>query len=134
MKKIFLSTTLMFVIYTLSAQHTLITNELFATDKLLHVSAGYVTGASITAIADSFGSKNAYIWGIAGSALVGIGKEYYDYQTESGDVEMLDGWSTILGGILGAITVQIPISNKNAKSEKKDNLNSKNFENKFKFY
>jgi len=108
--KFIITLLLMFFLNLGESQHIYNPKEVFSQDKLLHLGAGYMTGASITAIADLCNSKNPHAWGILTSALVAGGKEYYDYRTGTGTVEGLDAWMTFIGGVLGSITVSIPIS------------------------
>jgi len=110
MKELFLFILLSICFTNAHSQHIYPVKEVFSQDKLLHLGAGYMTGASITAIADLCNSKNPHAWGILTSALVAGGKEYYDYRTGTGTVEGLDAWMTFIGGVLGSITVSIPIS------------------------
>ena len=109
------------------SQHIYDPKEIFSQDKLLHLGAGYMTGASVTAIADAFKSKNPHAWGILASALVAGGKEYYDYKKGTGSVEGLDAWMTFMGGVLGSITVGIPISNHKPKNYAEKKRYNENF-------
>ncbi len=85
-----------------------------AQDKLLHLGAGYVIGASTTAAADAVGSKYAIVWGVAASILASVGKEYYDSKT-GGTVELFDAYSGIVGGCMGSVTVSLPIYKRERK-------------------
>jgi len=115
--------TIIFTLWSLFASAQIITSpkELFATDKLLHASAGYVIGATTTIAADALGSKRPYIWGMVAVISVAGGKELYDHLSGNGTPEVLDGVMTFNGGFLAVATVSIPIN----KRKKKDYLQEK---------
>lgn len=115
--------TIIFALWTLfaSAQYITSPKELFATDKLLHASAGYVIGATTTIAADALGSKKPYIWGMVAVISVAGGKELYDHLSGKGTVDELDAVMTFNGGLLAVATVSIPIN----KRTKRDRLQEK---------
>ena len=83
--------------------------SIFHPDKMLHFGAGYVIGSASTSIADVAGAKNPQAWGILTTLTAAVGKEVYDYSTGKGTPEAMDGWMTMVGGILGTVVVTIPI-------------------------
>lgn len=115
--------TIIFTLWSLFLAAQIITSpkELFATDKLLHASAGYVIGATTTVAADALGSKRPYIWGMVAVISVAGGKELYDHLSGKGTVDVLDGVMTFNGGFLAVATVSIPIN----KRKKRDYLQEK---------
>lgn len=127
--------TFIFIICSACAftQHIVSPKELFASDKLLHAGAGYVIGASTTAIADQLGSRYPAIWGVGFSILAAVGKEFYDYKT-GGTVEPLDALMTFNGGVLGAVTVTLPISKRSKRSAAEERRRKANFINNDPFY
>jgi len=91
----------------LPSQYSLLSN-----DKLMHFGVGYIAGATSTSIASAAGSKNPELWGMFTATLIGVGKEYYDYRSRKGNVEHLDMFMTVLGGVAGSVTVTIPLATK----------------------
>lgn len=127
--------TFIFIICSACAftQHIVSPKELLASDKLLHAGAGYVIGASTTAIADQLGAKYPAIWGLGFSILASAGKEFYDYKN-GGTVEALDAVMSFNGGFLGAVTVTLPISKRNKRSKAEERRRQANFINNDPFY
>jgi len=75
-------------------------------DKLLHLSACYVIGASTTSIASyRYNKKQAFWIGVTTATLVGIGKELYDIN--HGSPQWGDLGADVIGAILGSYTVTI---------------------------
>lgn len=125
--KIFL--TLIFVGFTLfaSAQFVISPKELFATDKLLHASAGYVVGATSMVVADALGSKRPHLWGFIAVLSVAGGKELYDHVSGNGTVDVVDGLMTFNGGVLAVATVSIPIDLRKKRNLKEERRRRENF-------
>lgn len=119
--------------YTAHSQYINSPKELFASDKLLHAGAGYAIGASTTAIADQLNSKYPALWGIGFSILASAGKEFYDYKT-GGSVELLDAFMGLNGGVLGCITVTLPISKRKKHDRTQEKRRKQNFVNNEFFY
>jgi hypothetical protein len=120
MKIILITIFTLFLANTMNAQHN--TNYFFSQDKMLHFGAGYMGSAIVTATADRLGAKNPQAWGILATSIAAVGKEYYDYKTNTGTVEGFDMWATMMGGVLGAATISITIDTRkkrNYKEEKK---------------
>ena len=64
-------------------------------DKLKHLIAGVLVGASVGYIKP--------VYGVIAGTVVGIGKEIYDAETGRGTVEVADAVWTVVGSVLGAI-------------------------------
>lgn len=79
------------------------------TDKVAHFGVGYAVSATTTAICQRYEVKHPVLIGISVSTLIGIGKEIYDAQSNKGVSDWKDAGSTIIGGILGSVTVRISI-------------------------
>lgn len=128
--------TLFFTLWTLFLSAQIITSpkELFATDKLLHASAGYVIGATTTVAADAFGSKRPYLWGMVAVISVAGGKELYDHLSGKGEVDVIDGIMTFNGGFLAVATISIPISKRKKKEYLQEKRRKNNFINNDSFY
>lgn len=80
-------------------------------DKILHVSAGWVIGAGSTYTYYRL-TKNKWVSTILGSATsgaVGLGKEYIWDKNRGGIVSNKDALATFLGGVFGALGVRIVI-------------------------
>lgn len=84
-------------------------------DKIDHIMAGYLVGLSASGIytlkldpADSRWARfGAFMLGVASSAVVGALKEEYDGQSGTGQVDDVDIYATISGGIGGALTISL---------------------------
>ena len=76
-------------------------------DKLLHLSAGYVIGATTTSIVYNITEdrRKAFIYGVAASVIIGGLKEVYDIK--HGDPDLEDWGYDVAGGVLGSITIVI---------------------------
>lgn len=100
--------------------------DLIKTDKLLHLSAGYVLGSYGTVIADRLGSKRPAFWGIAAATIISVAKEFYDHRY-GGNVEVIDATMGVVGGVFGASVVMIPINNRIEKKVNTDIINHPKF-------
>lgn len=83
------------------------------TDKVSHFGVGYATGALSSAIVlNNSNGKNEWFKSLAvgfgSSALIGCGKEVYDY-LDYGVFDFKDLGATVLGGVLGSVTIKITI-------------------------
>lgn len=84
-------------------------------DKIDHIMAGYLVGLSTSGIytlrldaSDSRWTRfGAFMLGVASSAVVGALKEEYDDHSETGQVDEVDIYATISGGIGGALTISL---------------------------
>lgn len=83
------------------------------TDKVAHFGVGYATGAlSSSLVLSHSNGKNEWFKtlavGFGSSALIGCGKEVYDYM-DYGVFDFKDLGATVLGGVLGSVTIKITI-------------------------
>ena len=85
------------------------------TDKLLHLSAGYVISSGTTAILHNKGVKNPELWGIAAGFAAGIIKELIDDRPDP-----VDAYATMVGSVVGAAIITIPINGKSRHSKRGD--------------
>ena len=84
-------------------------------DKIDHITAGYLVGLSASGIytlkLDANDSRwvrfGAFMLGVASSAAVGALKEEYDSHSDSGQVDDVDIYATIGGGVGGALTISL---------------------------
>ncbi len=84
-------------------------------DKIDHITAGYLVGLSTSGIYTLYAGKPDSRWskvasflvGVAASAAVGALKEEYDGYTETGQVDEVDIYATIGGGVGGALTISL---------------------------
>jgi len=83
------------------------------TDKLLHLSAGYVISSGTTATLRYHGVKNPELWGIAAGFAAGIVKELVDDRPDPADA-----FSTMVGSVIGAAVITIPLNGKKRASKR----------------
>lgn len=79
------------------------------TDKALHFSAGYVIGATTTALTSKQKPIVSISAGFLAGTLVGVGKELYDAQGH-GTPSFKDALWTSIGSGLGSVTVRVGIN------------------------
>lgn len=89
-------------------------SQTIPTDKLLHLSAGYVISTTTTATLHHYGVKDPELWGIAVGFAAGIIKEIIDDRPDPIDV-----YATIIGLVIGAV-ITIPINGKSRYSKRGD--------------
>ena len=90
------------MVCSLSAQ-----SQTIPTDKLLHLSAGYVISTTTTATLHYHGVKNPELWGIAAGFAAGIIKEIIDDRPDPADA-----YATMIGSVIGGALITIPINGK----------------------
>ena len=88
-------------------------SQTIPTDKLLHLSAGYVISSSTTAILHNKGVKDAELCGIAAGFAAGIIKELIDDRPDP-----VDAYATMVGSVIGAAIITIPINGKSRDSKR----------------
>jgi VanZ family protein len=78
-----------------------------ANDKLLHIGACYIIGASTTSITYHYtkNKKTSILVGAASVLIVGTAKELWDIN--NGHSDLKDLLADVIGGTLGIITVKI---------------------------
>lgn len=75
-------------------------DKLLATDKLLHISFGYIIGNIVAVFSGS------WVWGLLACALVAGAKEWRDSKG-FGTPEVLDFAVTVVGGLFGALITKL---------------------------
>ena len=90
-------------------------SQTIATDKLLHLSAGYVISTTTTATLHHYGVKDPELWGIAAGFAAGIIKEIIDDRPDP-----VDAYATMVGSVIGAAIITIPINGKGRYSKRGD--------------
>ena len=88
-------------------------SQTIATDKLLHLSAGYVISTTTTSTLHHYGVKDPELWGIAAGFAAGIIKEIIDDRPDP-----IDAYATMVGSVIGAAVITIPINGKNKYSKR----------------
>jgi len=78
-----------------------------ANDKLLHMGACYVIGASVTSITYYYteNKKTSMLVGVASVVIIGVTKELWDIN--NGHADPKDLLADVVGGTLGIFTVKI---------------------------
>lgn len=88
------------------------------TDKVAHFGVGYVSGA----IAAGITKPTKLTWfksialGFGTSAVLGVGKEFYD-QSKGKEFSYKDIGATVMGGVLGSVSIKIVIFKTNKYHE-----------------
>jgi len=82
---------------------------------MLHLSAGYVISTGTTAVLYNHGVKDADLWGIAAGFAAGIIKELIDDRPDPADA-----YATMVGAVIGAAIITIPINGKGRHSKRGD--------------
>jgi hypothetical protein len=82
-------------------------------DKMLHFSAGYIISTAATASLHHRGVRNSELWGIAAGFAAGILKELVDDRPDPADA-----YATMIGSVIGAAVISIPINEKNRHSKR----------------
>tara|TARA_R110000772_G_scaffold382_5_gene1388 strand:- start:6642 stop:7028 length:387 start_codon:yes stop_codon:yes gene_type:complete len=82
---------------------------LFAPDKLLHLSAGYViTSTTVLALrAKGMPIEKAMGWGFGSAFVIGLGKELYDNSKSGNKFDEEDLLTTMLGSLVSNVTIAI---------------------------
>ena len=88
-------------------------SQTIATDKLLHLSAGYVISTGTTATLRYHGVKNPELWGIAAGFAAGIIKEVIDTRPDPADA-----YATMWGAMIGGVVITMPIHGKDKNSRR----------------
>lgn len=83
--------------------------HLGASDKRLHFVAGAIAGSWAALLAEHWGAKHPYLWGLLTGIAVGYLKEVYDMRRGSGTGEIADILATGSGGALGACIVLVKV-------------------------
>jgi hypothetical protein len=74
-------------------------SQIIAKDKQLHIGYGTIVSAWSYTIPDEAKGLKPIIYGISGAAIIGVGKESYDYLSY-GKFDYRDLGATILGGVI----------------------------------
>ena len=82
------------------------------TDKLLHLSAGYVISSGSTAVLRYNGVKNAELYGIGIGFAAGVIKELTDAHPDPADA-----YATFVGSVIGGVVITMPINGKKRNSK-----------------
>ena len=91
--------------------------RIFPEDKLLHLSAGYISSVITSSILAHYNVKHSVWIGLGVGTVIGLGKELYDEFSGKGSPEVLDWLACTAGAGLGSITVHFAINPRN-KGEK----------------
>jgi hypothetical protein len=83
----------------------------FEMDDYAHAAAGYIVASGASGIASYYELKRPFLYGIGSAVVVGALKEGYD-SLGNGTPEFQDFWMTFMGGILGSVVIEIPLSTK----------------------
>lgn len=91
-----------------------VSNSLFGqNDKLLHLSAGYVSASFTSGVLQHYNVKHSILIGFSSGVVLGIGKEIYDeYFTPRGEFDPIDLLYTVSGATMGCLTIKFSIPNK----------------------
>lgn len=79
------------------------------TDKVAHFGVGYATSATLTAVSYKQRPGVRLLIGSGTGLILGLGKEIRDYRSY-GVFNSRDLAYTFIGGVVGSLTVSIPIS------------------------
>lgn len=84
--------------------------RIFPEDKMLHLSAGYVSSVITSSVLAHYNVKHSVWYGFGVGAALGVGKEFYDEISGNGKPEVLDMVACITGAGLGSLTIHFAIN------------------------